>query len=59
MVDVAPDTCSQEGTKGHTRQLLLFLYRSVCWFLYGPFCHGALNLDISALFTTVFEHLFN
>ena len=28
--------------------------------LYGPFCHGALKLDISTLFTTfVFEHLFN
>ena len=25
---------------------------SVCWFLYGTFCHGALKLDISTLFTT-------
>ena len=31
-----------------------FLCRSVCWFLYGPFWHGALKLDISTLFTTVF-----
>jgi len=28
--------------------------------LYGPFCHGALKLDISSLFTnSFFEHLFN
>ena len=27
---------------------------SVRWFLYGPFCHGALKLDISTLFTTFF-----
>ena len=26
--------------------LYVFLCRSVCWFLYGPFCHGALKLDI-------------
>jgi len=32
----------------------VFLCRSVCWFLYGPFCHGALKLDISTLFTTFF-----
>jgi len=32
----------------------------VCWFLYGPFCHGAIKLDISTSFTTFFfEHLFN
>jgi len=30
----------------------LFLCGSVGWFLYGPFCHGALKLDISTLFTT-------
>ena len=24
------------------------------WVLYGPFCHGALKLDISTLFTTFF-----
>ena len=29
------------------------LCRSVCWFFYGPFCHGALNLDIATLFTTL------
>ena len=27
---------------------------SVCWFLYVPFCHGALKFDISTLFTTFF-----
>ena len=27
----------------------VFLCRSVCWFLYGPFCHGTLKLDISSL----------
>jgi len=32
----------------------VFLCRSVCWFLYGLFCHGALKLDISTLFTTFF-----
>jgi len=26
----------------------------VCWILYGPFCHGAIKLDISTLFTTFF-----
>jgi len=26
----------------------------VCWFLNGLFCHGALKLDISTLFTTFF-----
>ena len=26
--------------------VLRVLCRSVCWFLYGPFCHGALKLDI-------------
>jgi len=30
------------------------LCRSVCWFLYGPFCHSALKFDISTLFTTFF-----
>jgi len=34
--------------------ILRVLCRSVCWFLYGPFCHGALKLDISTLFTTFF-----
>ena len=34
--------------------LYVFLCCSVCWFLYGPFCHGALKLDISTLFTTFF-----
>ena len=34
--------------------LCVFLCRSVCWFLYGPFCHGALKLDVSTLFTTFF-----
>jgi len=32
----------------------VFLCRSVCWFLYRPFCHGALKLDISTLFTIFF-----
>jgi len=32
----------------------VFLCRSVCWFLYGSFCHGALKLDISKLFTPFF-----
>ena len=27
---------------------------SACLFLYGPFCHGALKLDMSTLFTTFF-----
>jgi len=31
-----------------------FLCCYVCWFLYGPFGHGALKLDISKLFTTFF-----
>ena len=26
--------------------LYVFLFRSVCYFLYGPFCHGAFNLTI-------------
>jgi len=30
------------------------LCRSVCLFLYRPFCHGALKLYISTLFTTFF-----
>ena len=30
----------------------VFLCRSVCWFVYGPFGHGALKFDISTLFTT-------
>ena len=30
------------------------LCRSVCYFLYGPFCYGVLKLDISTLFTTFF-----
>ena len=33
--------------------LLLKLY-SVCLFLYGPFCHSALKLAISTLFTIFF-----
>ena len=32
----------------------VFLCCSVCWFLYGPFCHGVLTLDISTCFTTFF-----
>ena len=34
---------------------------SSCAFLHGPFCHGALKLDLSTVFTTFFrfEHLFN
>jgi len=34
--------------------LYVFLFRSVCKFLYGPFCHGALKPEISTLFTTFF-----
>ena len=34
--------------------LRVFLCRSVSQFLYGPFCHDALNFDISTLFTTFF-----
>ena len=34
--------------------LCVFLCRSVCCFLYGPFCHDAPELDISTLFTTFF-----
>jgi len=38
----------------------VFLCGYVCWFLYGAFCHGALKLDISTLFTTFFPlQLFN
>ena len=33
----------------------VFLCCSVCWFLYGPFCQGALKLDISTLFATFFH----
>ena len=29
--------------------LYVLLCRSVCYFLYGPFCHGALKLDISTV----------
>jgi len=32
----------------------VFLCCSVCWFLYGPFCHGALKLNISTVFITFF-----
>ena len=32
----------------------MFLCRSVRWFLYGLFCHGALKLNISTLFTIFF-----
>jgi len=32
----------------------MYLCRSVCWFSYGPFCHGALKLDIFTSFTTFF-----
>jgi len=32
----------------------VFLCRSVCLFLYGPFCYGALKLDMSTFFTTFF-----
>ena len=44
---------AQEKSEKHIKQLLLngccvivfyvFLCRSVCWLLYGPFCHGALT----------------
>jgi len=32
----------------------VFLCCSVCWFLYGPFCHGALKFDVCSLFATLF-----
>jgi len=32
----------------------VFLCCSLCLFLYGPFCHGALKLYMSTLFTTFF-----
>ena len=32
----------------------VFLCRAVCWFVYGPFCYGALKLDIFTLFSTFF-----
>ena len=32
---------------------------SVCLFLYLPFCHGALKLDLSTLFTTLFSFNFS
>jgi len=35
-------------------EFYIFLCCSVCWFLYGPFCQGALKLKISTLFTTFF-----
>jgi len=35
----------------------VFLCCSVCWFLYGPFCHGALKLKIFWLFTTFFVNI--
>ena len=34
--------------------LYMFLCCSVCLFLYRPFCHGALKLNMSILFTTFF-----
>jgi len=54
---------SQRGKSGHPLNSMVsvaswcstcFLCRSVCWILYGPFCHGALKLDISKLFTPFF-----
>ena len=33
---------------------LRVFYCSMCLFLYGPFCHGVLKLDLSTLFTTFF-----
>ena len=32
----------------------VFLCRSVCWFVNGPFWNGALKLNLSTLFTTIF-----
>ena len=56
-------------SKTHTKVYLECLLRpvvlcvlccSMCLFLYGPFCHGAIKLDQSRLFTTfLFEHIFN
>jgi len=34
--------------------VLCVLCYSVCLFVYVPFCHGALNLDLSTWFTTFF-----
>ena len=43
-------------------ELGLFGTWSVWWFLYWPFCHGAIKLGMSTLFTTFFlwtlEHLY-
>ena len=36
------------------RHGVLCVFVSFCVFLYGPFCHGALKLDISMLFITFF-----
>ena len=35
----------------------MFLCRSVCYFLYGPFCHVALKLDISSYMYIVYNIL--
>ena len=34
--------------------VLRVLWCSMCWLLYGPFCHGALKLDVPTYFTTFF-----
>jgi len=39
---------------------VVFLCCSVCSFLYGPFCHDTLKLDLSTLLQHIFfEYLFN
>jgi len=38
--------------------ILRVLYCSVCWSLYGPFCHGILKLDISTMYTVQVHVLF-
>jgi len=44
------DTSVYNASTNETELLIM----DVCWFLYGPFCHGTLKLDISTLFTTFF-----
>ena len=42
-------------SKGLLRRDVVSVYVSFCVLvLYGPFCHGALKLDLSSLFTAFF-----
>ena len=36
--------------------VLCVLWLPMCLYLYGPFCHGALKLDLSTLITACLEH---